>query len=483
MPRPNVLWICTDGQRWDALGCYGNELVATPHLDRLAQDGLVFENAFCQSPVCNPSRASFLTGRYPRTTRTRQNARGMPADEVLVTKLLADAGYSCGLAGKLHLGESGAAGGQANGERQVETGYSVVHRSNSPTPDRPGNAYTGWLGERGLDYHSKSYQDSPWVEAGMPAEHHHTTWCAQMAINFIEAHTGGEQPWLFSVNIFDPHFRLDPPADHLDRWAARLDEIPLPNLVEGEIDGKPRFHGRHHHDELDPPQPYPYLEMSDDDHRLITAAYWAMGELIDAQVGRLLDALERSGQLEDTIVIFTSDHGELLGDHGIYLKGPFFFEPATHVPLIVSQPGAIEPGRSYALVELVDLAPTLVEAAGLPPAPGMQGRSLAPLLQGNGDRDQHRDDVYCEFYNAIDRPAEAPVHSTMVRTRRHKLVLHHSSDEGELYDLREDPGENANRWDSAAHAEIKTELLIQLANRMAWTVDPLPVRARPPREG
>ncbi|HJO06342.1 MAG TPA: DUF4976 domain-containing protein, partial [Chloroflexota bacterium] len=123
------------------------------------------------------------------------------------------------------------------------------------------------------------------------------------------------------------------------------------------------------------------------------------------------------------------------------------------------------------------------EAAGLPPAPGMQGRSLAPLLQGNGDRDQHRDDVYCEFYNAIDRPAEAAVHSTMVRTRRHKLILHHSSDEGELYDLREDPGENVNRWDSASHAEIKTELLIQLANRMAWTVDPLPVRARPPREG
>jgi arylsulfatase A-like enzyme len=208
-----------------------------------------------------------------------------------------------------------------------------------------------------------------------------------------------------------------------------------------------------------------------------------MGELIDAQVGRLLGALACSGQLENTIVIFTPDHGELLGDHGIYLKGPFFFEPTTHVPLIVSQPGAIEPGRSYALVERVDLAPTLVEAAGLPPAPGMQGRSLAPLLQGNGDRAQHRDDVYCEFYNAIDRPAEAAVHSTMVRTRRHKLVLHHSSDEGELYDLREDPGENVNRWDSAAHAEIKTELLIQLANRMAWTVDPLPVRARPPREG
>ncbi|MDP6348411.1 MAG: sulfatase-like hydrolase/transferase [Chloroflexota bacterium] len=483
MPRPNFLWICTNGQRPDTLGCYGNELVDTPHLDRLAQDGLVFENAFCQSPVCNPSRASFLTGRYPRTTGTRQNNQGMPADEVLVTKLLADASYSCGLAGMLHLGESGAVGGQASGKRQVETGYSMVHRSNSAAPGRPTNAYTGWLGERWLDYHSEPYQDSRWVEAGMPAEHHHTTWCAQMAINFIEAHAAGEQPWLFSVNIFDPHFPFDPPAGYLERWADRLDEIPLPNLVEGEIDGKPEFHGQHHRDELDPPQPYPYLEMADEDHRLLTAAYWAMGELIDAQVGRLLETLEQTGQLENTLVIFTSDHGEMLGDHGIYGKGPYFFEPATHVPLVLSQPGGIEPGRSYALVELVDLAPTLLEAAGIDIPPGMQGKPLTALLQDNGDRDQHRDDVYCEFYNAIDHPADPPVHSTMVRTRRHKLVLHHSTNEGELYDLREDPGENVNRWDAASHSEIKIELLIQLANRMAWTVDPLPERGKTNLEG
>ena len=129
------------------------------------------------------------------------------------------------------------------------------------------------------------------------------------------------------------------------------------------------------------PGRFRFIDMDEHDHRLVRAAYWAMVDLVDAQVGRMLEALERTGQLEDTIVAFTSDHGEMLGDHGIYLKGPFFYEPAIRVPFIVSWPGGIAGGRrSEALVEGVDIAPTLLEAAGLPRSPGMQGRSLWPLL-------------------------------------------------------------------------------------------------------
>ncbi|MCB0072387.1 MAG: sulfatase-like hydrolase/transferase, partial [Caldilineaceae bacterium] len=133
--RPNILWICTDQQRWDTLGCYGNPHVHTPNLDRLAAQGTVFTHAYSQSPVCTPSRASFLTGRYPRTTRCRQNGQDIPADEVLVTKLLADAGYVGGLSGKLHLSACNPAASPL-GERRIDDGYAVFHWSHTPLPSK-----------------------------------------------------------------------------------------------------------------------------------------------------------------------------------------------------------------------------------------------------------------------------------------------------------------------------------------------------------
>ena len=147
--RPNVLWICTDQQRHDTLGCQGNDFVRTPHLDRLAAGGMRFTRAFSQSPVCTPSRASFLTGRYPRTTRCRQNGQSIPEDEVLVTRLLADAGYTCGLAGKLHLSPCHPEVTHGS-ERRIADGYDEFHWSHHPSPDDwPTNEYFHWLRERG----------------------------------------------------------------------------------------------------------------------------------------------------------------------------------------------------------------------------------------------------------------------------------------------------------------------------------------------
>jgi len=171
-----------------------------------------------------------------------------------------------------------------------------------------------------------------------------------------------------------------------------------------------------------------------------------------------------------------SDHGEMLGDHGIYLKGAYFYECAVHVPLIVSWPARIGQGkRSKALVELVDLAPALLDAAGLPHPPGMQGRSLWPMLTGDAPLDTHRDDVYCEYYNA-NQGYKTPAQLTMVRTKRHKLAVAHGHSAGELYDLETDPNETHNRWDDPAYGAIRNELLLRLCDRMAWTVDPLPLR-------
>jgi len=475
--KPNILWICSDQQRWDTLGCLGNPFVHTPNLDRLAAQGAFFDHCFAQSPVCSPSRASFLTGRYPRTTRCRQNGQAIAPDEILVTRLLANAGYRCGLSGKLHLAPCNPRACKSV-EPRIDDGYAEFHWSHHPHPDNwPGhNQYREWLKTRGRECDVRPHPDSRWVLLGPPEEDHHTTWCVDRAIDFVRNRGGNGGPWLFSLNLFDPHHPFDAPEEYLNRYMPILDSIPFPNFDCSELDGKSAYHRIDHAGAYGQKAGYPYPEMADRDHRLARASYWAMCDLIDVQVGRLLQALDETGQADNTLVIYTSDHGEMLGDHGVYLKGPFFYEPAIRVPLIVSWRGRIAPRRSAALVELVDLAQTLLDAAGLPHHPGMQGRSLWPLLRGEAPADRHRDSVYCEYYNALDSHRGPTAHLTMVRDRQHKLVVDHSGGGGELYELDADPRERHNLWDEASALHVKTRLLKMLCDRMAWTVDPLPAR-------
>jgi len=471
-PR-SILWICSDQQRFDTLGCYGNRFVRTPNIDRLAERGVLFERAYCQNPLCTPSRASFLTGRYPSTVRCVQNGQSIPEQEVLVTRLLADAGYTCGLSGKLHLSACNPRA-CAVMERRIDDGYAEFHWSHHPTPDWPANEYTQWLCEQGEEFRRSPFPGCGHIRTGMPGPLHQTTWCAEKAIRFIEARADADTPWLFSVNMFDPHFPFDPPERLLQRYLDDLEDVPLPNYRPGELETKPEHQQNWHQG-----GPHRAEEMSERDHRLVRAAYWAMIDLIDEQVGRMLGALEAAGQAENTMVIFMSDHGEMLGDHGLYLKGRAFYEPAVRVPLIVSAPGAIQGGRrSRALVELVDLAPFLLEAAGLPVPRSMQGHSLLPLLSGGADLDHHRDDVYSEFHVARQRPKPGD-NVTMLRTDRHKLVVVHGKEPGELYDLKADPTETDNRWDDPACRAVKVDLLRRLSDRMAETVDPLPAPTAP----
>ncbi len=470
MPKPNILWICTDQQRADTLGCFGNPLVQTPNIDRLASSGAVFDHCFAQASVCTPSRASFLTGRYPRTTRCRQNGQDIPSDEVLVSRQFAEAGYTAGLAGKLHLSACQPEVAPA-GERRIEDGYAEFHWSHHPSPDWPTNEYIRWVREHGARYRTEPFPACKHVRMGMPEELHQTTWCADKAIGFLEHNARFQRPWLMSVNIFDPHHPFDPPEAYLQRFIDQLSSIPLPNYVPRELDTKPAVQMHCHRGAYGIPGNYAADTMEPSDHRFLRAAYWAMCELIDRQVGRILEALASSGQAENTIVVFMSDHGEMLGDHGIYLKGPFLYDPAVRVPLIIAWPGQIAPRRHEELVELVDLAPTLLEAAGIPPHPGMQGRSLwADLVAGTAE--DPRTDVYCEHYTKLPPGG----FTTMLRTNTHKLVAHHGTGTGELYDLQRDPGENVNRWDDPGCRVEKMELLTRLCDRMAWTTDPLPLR-------
>ena len=501
MERPNILWYCTDQQRSDTIRALGNPHIRTPNLDRLVERGVAFERAYCQSPICTPSRASFLTGRYPAAHHVHRNGNDyFPPGETLVTRLLADAGYDCGLAGKLHLSRA-----KGRVERRPDDGYRVFHWSHHPKPDGPeGHAYAEWLeAEKGVDPKAlwAEHADKPY---GVPAELHQTTWCTEMALRFVDEERGG--PWLMSLNPFDPHAPFDAPKEYLDRYDPET--LPWPLFRDADIERQRAFAGVDQQTRVardprsmagaggigpggragatvgrvapagaagttgyagrdtasQPPDAY--------DARLVKASYYAMIELIDHEFGRLIDGLEARGELDNTIVIFTSDHGELLGDHGLLLKGCRFFEALVHVPLVVSWPARFAGGRrSRALVEHVDLAPTLLEAVGLPVPAGMQGRSLLPILDGRAEPDLHKPHVFCEYWDAVELPKGVGptnhTHATMRFDGRHKSVVYHGLGLGEIYDLEADPGEFDNLWDRPEAAGLKARLVLEHLDALA----------------
>jgi len=464
--RPNILWICTDQQRYDTVHALGNEHIRTPNLDRLIAEGVAFTRAYSQSPICTPSRACFLTGRYPSTVHVNRNGNAyFPVPAQLITRMLADAGYDCGLSGKLHLS---AAHGRV--ELRCNDGYRFFKWSHHPRPESfwptEQHAYQLWLRDQGIVWDEAYGGKTPGgseIQAsygpGIEARYHQTTWCANEAIAFMTEERQG--PWLMSVNPFDPHPPFDPPAEFLARMDAQ--NMPLPLFRPEELESQLAFEGIDHQTER-PQSPHDY------DARGMVAAYYAQIELIDQQVGRMLDALEESGQRENTMVIFMSDHGEMLGDHGLLLKGCRFYEGAVHVPLLISWPGHFREGlRADALVELADIVPALLQATGLPVPENVQGVSLLPILTGQADPGVHRDFVRCEYHDAISWRYAS--HANMIFDGRHKLVVYHGHEIGELYDLEEDPKEFHNLWGHPDAQMLQLELTKRLFDAVMLATD------------
>ncbi len=469
--QPNVLWICTDQQRYDTIGALGNPHASTPILDAFIGEGTSFSNAFCQSPVCSPSRASFLTGRYPRTTGCRQNGQSIPKDEVLVSKLFRDAGYRCGLAGKLHL----ASCSDGKVEERTDDGYDDFFWSHHPQPDWPENAYTQWLAEKGKTWDGLLEEErSPYVRGGPPAEFHQTTWCAEKTIEFIRANVG--RPWFFSFNCFDPHHPFDPPAEYLERFP--VEEMPLPSVHPAEAQRQTTFQKLDREWAHDNPGEFHTGAMTDDDRRQVYAAYMAMISLIDDQVGRILEALRETGQDRDTLVVFMSDHGEMLGDHGIYFKGPHFYDCQMRVPLVIRWPGgSVNAGRRIGgLVELVDLAPTLLDAGELEIPQRMQGKSLLPMLRGEAETEFVHEQVFAEYYNAW---THGDAYGSMMRTQKEKIVVYHGTGQGEFYDLENDPQEFLNLWEEPLVRDRRNDLLARCFDASVFSMDPHPPRLGP----
>lgn len=483
--RPNILWYCTDQQRSDTIHAYGNKEIHTPNLDRFAKQGVGFNRAYCQAPICTPSRGSMLTGRYPATTQVHRNGNAQFREsEVLVTRILADAGYDCGLIGKLHL-----AGAEHDIEPRADDGYRLFEWSHHPLPNITGNRYADWLrDEKGQDPEKLFAPLNAAYGEGLDKELHQTTWCSDMAIRFIDEQRDG--PWMLSINPFAPHPPMFPPKEFLDQYDA--DDLSFPIFQESDITHQEGFRQIDQQTIVatDPRiTPDGDLDTSDPavecmgsippasyDAKQMKACYYAEITLVDEQFGRIIDHLEATGQLDNTLVVFHSDHGEMLGDHGLLYKGCRFFEGLVHVPMIVSGPGLQQNLRSDALVELVDIAPTLLDAANIDIPASMQGSSLLPLLSGEVDIGQHKPHVFCEYHDAMaagtvnteGRDFDAS-HGTMYFDGHHKLCVYHGHDVGELYDLETDPNEFDNLWNDPSYQSLKLQLMKRHLDAFAAT--------------
>ena len=383
--RPNILWYCTDQQRFDTIAALGNEHVRTSALDALVKEGVSFTHTYYQSPICTPSRSSFMTGLYPvRAHNTRNGNDTFYNHPPLVSRMIADSGYDCGLIGKFHLSSSGH-----RTEPRQDDGFSFFKFSHAPRDDwSEGHDYADWVREQGGDL--DAMRES---EDRVSPQLHQTFWATERAIEFIDQQRPDDQPWMVNVNVYDPHPPFVPPKEYADQFNP--DDMPGPYFRDSDLEQQAKLADCDFQGEVQNPEGH--------EANKCQALYYAMIAQIDDQFARLLDHLDETGQRDNTVIIFTSDHGETLGDHGLLQKGCRFYEGLVRVPLIISWPEHYQKNlQADGLVELLDMSATLLDIAGVEIPDYFQGQSLLPVLKGDGDPDQLRDSVRCEYFDALD---------------------------------------------------------------------------------
>ena len=457
---PNILLFITDGHRADTLGCYGNPILETPEIDAFAEQGIRFERAFCTHSVCMPTRASIFTGRYPHVHGVWANGVALPRSEVTLPQVLADNGYATCAAGKVHFEPQ-----QAYADRLspiVDTpyyGFGEVHLSEN------------YLGREYMNFIEASYPDL--VERArkrdrMPEEAHDLHWITSQAIDFIERQAAAGKPFMCSCSFHE----LCPPSSPPEGFAGyhNPDDMPVPELREDDLAKKPQWYrqcyegylkkGRH------PDEPA---------LRRHLASYYDQARFIDKQFGRVADALKRLGLWDDTIVLFTADHGLSLNDHYQWRHGPFLFDQVINVPMIWRVPGLQEGQVTDAMVEGVDVMPTVLAECGIDCPPGVQGQRIFVEAGIRG-----RESVLVQERCAPDLAARGldpdSVNQYGLRTERWKLVQYVGQPFGELYDLENDPGEFRNVWADPCYAGPRRAMEHLLLDRMLAAQDPLPVR-------
>lgn len=488
-PVRNVLYIMCDQLRRDYLSCYGHPHLHTPNIDRLAAAGVRFSRAYTQGTICGPSRMSAYTGRYVSSHQVAWNAVPLPLEELTLGDYLRPHGIRTALVGKTHatpnldaLQRLAIDPDSPQAEALNEVGFEPYLRHDGIYPDDPifddkrdAAPYTHYLRNLGYDGRNPWHD---WANAGageqgqilsgwkmrnahLPArvaeEHSETVYTTDRAIDFISEQ--GEQPWCLHLSYIKPHWPYIAPAPYHALYGPGQ-VIPAVRAAPGQLSDHPVYAAFRQHEES--------LNFSRDEVRLnVVPTYMGLIKQVDDQLGRLLDVLQSNGRWDDTLIVFTSDHGDFLGDHYLGEK-EFLLEPAVGVPLIVRDPRAAADSRRGSvderLVETIDALPTFLEALGLPGAEHrLEGRSLIPLL--HGAEPNWRRYAISEYDYAFQAPARErlgqPIdrcRMTMVRSERWKYLAYDGF-RPQLFDLRNDPQELHDLGADPAYAAVREEHL------------------------
>jgi uncharacterized sulfatase len=481
--RPNLLLITSDQQHWRLLGAHTPGL-KTPNLDRLAAQGTRYDRAYCPNPTCTPTRASLITGLYPSQHGAYTLGSRLPEEVPTIGDYLHKADYDCALIGKAHFQPLRSTDQYPSLEaypvlQDLEFwrkfhgpfyGFNHIELARNHTDEaHVGQHYALWMEENGgtnwRDWFQPPTGQTPAQQHrwNIPERFHYNTWITERSIARLEQNQQSDTPFFLWASYFDPHpsylvpepwasmydpaqIELPPQGlDAEDRWPElmrRTRQAGADFSTWQEPDGH-HVHGMEHH-AIDP-----------EALRKDIAVYYGMMSMLDHYVGKLLDRLEELGLADNTLVVFTSDHGHYFGQHGLTAKGPFHFEDGIRVPFIVRWPGQVPAGRvSSALQSLVDCAPSLLEAAGVPVPGSMAGKSQLPVWRG--DNAAARRHVSVEFRH---QPSRLNLRTTV--DTRYKITLWNNPEDGEIYDLETDPGEYRNLWSDPAASELKTRLLQQ----------------------
>ncbi|MCE9591517.1 MAG: sulfatase-like hydrolase/transferase [Planctomycetes bacterium] len=505
MPRPpNILFICSDQHRADAMSCYGNPICRTPNLDRLAASGVLLERCHSQNPVCCPQRCSIMTGRLSRNHGRLTNGGSLRTDLPTLPSILAAHGYRTAAVGKLHLTSHADAipATPYYGFQSVtpledsrigpyldwvlekfpeQAGYSIGALFNLPTDEN------FWRGKRDFrkeylaarEKYVKPLEISATCNWGfghwstLPEAAHQNTWLADRAIEQING--GGreqnDKPLFLWLGFVDPHNPFDPPG----RFQKMYDPaaMPPPIFRPGEEAGwTPHHHAMRKY----------FSVFTRRDWQTLKALYYGSVTFMDEQIGRVLDHARRTLDMENTIVVYTADHGEILGDHGICGKSAYHYDPCHHVPMILQWEGRFAAGaRRETITELTDIMPTLLDAAGVHTDAALDARSFAPLLMDDGSGYTPRGHAYIESYaGGPEDPTHSPhTWAKTIRTDRWRATFYPDPEIGELYDMHNDPEETHNLWRDPAARPVIEDHRATLMTRMMLT--DFPVASLKPR--
>ena len=515
--RPNFVLFMTDQHRADWLGSAGHPVVRTPHLDALAAAGTRFTDCFVAHPICMPNRASLLTGRMTSVHGVRHNGLSLPLDTNTFVESLRRAGYVTGLIGKGHhqpftpmeprmprgtwdtepgtearfmpdaseyLSERADLWAE-NPDHNVELpyyGYTHVEAV-SRHGDNTGGAHARWLQEHVPNYKDligpknqlpHDYVRPDAVRTALPEDAYSTSFVRDRALEFLAEHADADQPYFLMVSFPDPHHPFTPPGRYWDMYDPA--DMVLPANFGGMTNGTPLYEQLRDYE----PPPGAFrgaLEGVGERHAREAMALTAgMISMVDDAVGAVRDAVDTTGAGDRTVQLFTSDHGDMMGDHGLLLKGPLHLDGVIRVPLLWSDPQRPSVAASSALVSTVDIAPTILARAGVDIFNGMQGRDLGAALEiGTPVRDQVL--VEQDAHVPLALTGELPPRLRTIVTPQWKMTTYLDQDWGELFNRVDDPHETQNLWADAAAEAVRAELLFALTQELMRTVDrsPLPI--------